>query len=167
MNHARNRRIGTTPGVGCLAVLLLTCHLAAAAGQPPKPCEFFTRQAAEVIFGAPLDAGHDTVLSCTYSAAGGDDQKGLMVNFIPPSGASEGMNMSETYDNLIHQDPSSTLVPVSGLGDTAHFMTLRNESAIEVLYHNTIVGIMATSSPNPNLKAALIEAVRQMIQKLQ
>lgn len=168
MNHARNRRTGTTLGVGCLAVLLFTCHHAAAAGQPPKPCEFLTKQAAEAIFGAALDPGHDTVLSCTYAGPGGDDQKGLMVNFIPPSGASEGMSMPETFDNLIHQDPTATVVPIGGMGDKADFITSKDMTAVavEVLYHNTIVGIMANSSPNPKLKAALIQAVRQMMQRL-
>jgi hypothetical protein len=107
-------------------------------------------------------------MSCTYSGAGGDDQKGLMVDLIPSSGASAGMDMSETYDNLIHQDPTAIAVPISGMGDKAHYVTSKDNSqaTVQVLYHNTIVGIMATSSPNPNLKAVLIQAVRQLMQKL-
>ena len=168
MNQARNHRNGRTLGVGCLAAFLLTCHHATAAGQSPKPCALFTKQAAEAIFGAPLDPGHATVVSCTYAGAGGDDQKGLMFNLIPASGTSPGMSMSETYDNLIHQDPTSTAVPINGMGEKAHYVTSQDHSqaAVEVLYHNTIVGILATSSNNPNLKTALIDAVRQMMRKL-
>jgi hypothetical protein len=166
MDHACNLRTGRTAAVGFVAVLLLISHHAAA--QPPKPCEFFTKQAAEAIFAAPLDPGNETEMSCTYAGAGGDDQKGLMVNFISPSGASARMSMQETYDNLIHQDPTSTAVPISGMGDKALYITSQDSSqaAVEVLYHNTIVGILATSSHNPKLKAALIEGVRQMMQKL-
>jgi len=168
MNRAHNQKEGRTLAVGCLAVVLLTCNHTAAAGQSPKPCEFFTKQAAEAIFGAPLDPGHDTAMSCTYPVAGGDDQKGLMVDFIPPSGASPGMNMSETYDNLIHQDPTAVAVPIGGMGEKANYLTSQDktQATVQVLYHNTIVGIVATSSPNPNLKASLIQAVRQMTQKL-
>ena len=166
MDHVCNRRIGRAAGVGLVAVLLLLSHHAAA--QAPKPCGFFTKQAAESIFGAPLDPGRDTVMSCTYSGVDGDDQKGLMVNVIPSSGASAGMNMPETYDNLIHQDPTSTQAPLDGLGNKAHYITSKDHSqvAVEVLYHNTIVGIMATSSPNPKLKVGTDPGRSAMMQKL-
>jgi hypothetical protein len=150
-----------------LVGMLFAGHSAAAAGPPPKPCEFFAKQTAEAIFGAPLDPGQEKVMNCAYSA-GGDDEKGLMVDFIPSAGASAGMSVADAYDNLIHQDPTATDVPVSGLGERADFLTSKDhtQATVQVMYHGAIVGILVTSSPNPNIKAALIEAVRQMMQKL-
>ncbi|MGD0912351.1 MAG: hypothetical protein ABR928_10660 [Terracidiphilus sp.] len=150
-----------------LAGSLFACHhptaVAAAQGQLPKNCGLITQQEAETVFGGHLNPARDLGVGCTYSA---DEhyEKGVLVSLVPPMGVASG----ETYyDAVLKSDPTATAVPVGGLGDKAHFITSKDGSTVtlQVLYHNSVAVISATTSKNPNLKAALTQAIRQMMQK--
>lgn len=150
-----------------IAGSLIACHhpttAAAAQGQPVTNCALITQQEAETVFGGHLNAARDIGVGCTYSA---DEQyeKGVLVSLVPPMGATTGTTY---YDALLKSDPTATAVPVGGLGDRADLITSKDGSTLtlQVLYHNSVAVISATTSKNPNLKAALTQAIRQMMQK--
>jgi hypothetical protein len=132
-----------------------------------KHCGLLTKEAAEAVYGAPLDSGREEGMGCLLTSGGSDD-KGIVVSMLPSTLAGAGMSMSTFYDQMLHQGSTSVAVPVSGLGDKAHFITSKGNDAsvsIQVLYHNTILTIMASGSHNPNIKSALVQAMRQMMQK--
>lgn len=150
-----------------LAGFMLTSHSAVSAAQGVKHCGLLSKQSAETVYGAPLDLGREMGMGCLFMS-GGNDDKGIVVTMLPPTLAGAGMSMSTFYDSMLHQDSTSIAVPISGLGDRADFITSKGNDftvTILVLYHNTILEIMASGSHNPNLKAELIQAMRQMMQK--
>jgi hypothetical protein len=155
-----------------LAGSLIACHhptaaTAAAQGQPVKHCGYITQQTAEAVYGGHLNPAREMGMGCTYFADE-DGQKGVLVTLIPPMGAAVGTTEMTFYDSMLKSDPTSTAVPVGGLGDRAHFITTKDGSmvSLQVLYHNSVAAIAASNSKNPNLKADLIQAMRQMMQKL-
>lgn len=150
-----------------LAGFVLTSHSASAGGQAVTHCGFITQQQAEAVFGGHLSAGREMGMGCVYSF-GGSDEKGVLVAASTfPRGMAPGA-LSQMYDSMIHSNPTDTAVPLSGLGDKASYVTSKDktEATVEVMYHNSIIGVTAYSSSNPNLKDALIQAARQVMQKL-
>jgi hypothetical protein len=146
-----------------LAGLLLCSEVAVAAPQTTKTCEVLSQAAASALFGSPLDPPRGTFPSCAYFGAGGDDKKGLIVAVIEIP----HVDMAAMYKQLLHADPTSRVEPVSGVGEQANFViTSDGTIGLQVLYHNNIVQIGASNSPNPNIKAAIVQAMRQILQKI-
>jgi hypothetical protein len=149
------------------AGFVLTFHSATAAGQAVKQCGFITQQQAEAIFGGHLSAGREMGVACAYSFGGGYE-KGVLVSVSTFPGVIAPGALSQMYDSMIHSNPTDTAVPLGGLGEKASYVTSKDktEATVEVMYHNSIIGVTSNSSSNPNLKDALIQAVRQVMQKL-
>jgi hypothetical protein len=150
------------------SVLLFTCQPAFAANGAIKPCDLLTQQQAEKLFGGPLDPAIGMAGICSYFGPHQDDQKGIMVTFFPAGSLGPATNVAAMYKKLLPQDPGSTIAAVSGLGDQANFITSTKDHMIilMVLYHDNIVGVGATASPNPQIKDDLIQTIRQFMQKL-
>jgi hypothetical protein len=59
--------------------------------------------------------------------------------------------------------------PVGGLGEQANFVTLNDGSGttitLMVLDRNRIFEIGAQNSPNPNIKAAIVQTMRASLKK--
>jgi hypothetical protein len=149
----------------CVAVsgLLLVSPAAVAAPVTSHSCDLISPGAAAELFGAPLDPARDMVASCAYFGVGGDDHKGLIVALM----AIPGMNMAQMYPQLLHSDPKNRIEPVSGLGEQANFVTAPDGMiSLEVLYRGKVLDISASNSPNPNIKPALLQTMRQALQKL-
>ena len=146
-----------------LVGLLLSTEVAVAAPQTTKTCVVLSQAAASALFGAPLDPPREMFPSCAYFGAGGDDKKGLIVALIEIP----HVDMTAMYKQLVHADPASRVEPVSGVGEQANFVTTSDGTiGLQVLYHNNIVQIGASNSPNPDIKAAIVQAMREILQKI-
>ena len=155
------------PGFCTAAVFsLLAIAPAARAADPIKQCSLLTQPAAVALFGAPLDPPKDMFIACAFFGPGANDKKGVTVSLIT-SASMNGMNLTSMYNQMLEKKPGDIVEPVSGLGEQARMVTTDGGTSInlQVLYHGNIFGIMASNSPNPNIKAALKDAAKQILAK--
>ena len=129
-------------------------------------CGYITQQTAEAVCGGHLNPSREMGVGCMYTLDG-HDEKGVLVSVSPPLETAVGMTEMTLYNEMLHSDATAPIVPVSGLGDKANFVTSKDGSMVtlEVLYHSPVAAIGASYSNNRNLKAALTQAMRQMMQK--
>lgn len=147
-------------------MLLAVSPAAHAAPTPVKQCSLLTQPAAVALFGAPLDPAKDAGVACIFSGPGADDKKGVIVSVIT-SASMNGMNLTSMYNQMLEKKPGDIVEPVSGLGEQARMITTDGGTSIslQVLYHGNIFGIMASNSPNHNIKAALKDTAKQMLSR--
>jgi hypothetical protein len=155
------------PGFCTAAVLsLFAIAPAARAADPVKQCTLLSQQSAVTLFGAPLDPGRDMFIGCSFFGPHADDTKGILVSLT--TGASMGgMNMASMYTQLLQKKPGDVEEAVGGLGDQARIVTsdAGKTIALEILFHNNILSIAASNSPNPNIKGALKDTAKQIMAK--
>jgi hypothetical protein len=148
--------------IGCFVV----CGIAGSAlAAPGKACSLMTQQAAAAVYGAPVQAGvedpHGTATTnCVFNGTGhlSVGTIDLKVMGIPPA----------MYGSMFQPAPGYTNTPISGLGDRAIFSTMPApaDSALWILARDKILVLDAAGSNNPNIKAALIGAAKQIVGKL-
>ena len=149
-----------------IAALTLFCILAPAAhAAPPKPCDLLSHPAAEALFGAPLKSTLEAgTLACIYSNS---ETSAINIHFQAiPDGAPPTYGPT-IMKAILHKDYDADAVDsVPGLGDQNFFITSKQpKSTFTVLYHKTIVTLIVTGAKNPNLRAAMIQTMKQALTK--
>jgi hypothetical protein len=134
---------------------------------PAKACNLMTRQAAAAIFGGPVDpgVGGDTSVGdiCEYNGPGSHQQ--VSVGLIDTK--TYGLSPAAVFKIATAQASTGhTSETISGLGESNLFIASPTDSSISVLYHAKILTVGATGSKNPGLKAALVQAARQILGKM-
>jgi len=150
-------------GVTSLLVLLLVAASACAA--TPKACDLFTAQTAAALVGEAVGTPKDVQgKGCTYTTKSGalvglgiqdmtsDDAKSYMVAMI----------------SMISAPAHTESIP--GLGER-NFLVVRPDSqndknALLVYYHQKQVTLGVQRKMTPDLKAAMVQAIRQILSKI-
>jgi hypothetical protein len=146
------------------AALLLASHPAMATPPPVNACTLLSQQEAASLFGAPLDPGRFTAPICTYFGAGGDNKKGVFLSIFGSDGVPPAA-LAQNYAGMLRHE-HGTPEPFPGLGDQANFIKVEGGNLrLLVLYHNRIVSPGAYNSQNPNVRDALVQAMRQILQR--
>jgi hypothetical protein len=125
-----------------------------------------SQQEASALFGAPLDPGRGMVVGCFFTGLNQDDKKGILVTVATAASMGGAMSMGPLYKAMTEKKPGDVVEPVAGLGDQAQMTTTTDSSgttySLEVLYHDKILGIAATASPNSNIKEALKAKLKEL-----
>jgi hypothetical protein len=79
---------------------------------------------------------------------------------------SYGLAPATVFKMAVKPDPGQTTEPAPGLGETGLYFTSPAESTVAVLYRAKVLTISVQSSKNPGLKAALVQAARQILGKM-
>jgi len=144
-----------------LAPALLLVTFSAHAADPPKACTLLTQQAAAALLGSPVKPPMDANIACIFQGANGT----VNINLLAMPGAPQG-TMAKAYANTLHKDyATDTVESVPGLGEQNRVIVSSQKITVEVLYHETILGIIVTNSTNRNLKAAMIQTAKQALTK--
>ncbi len=151
----------------CAALLVMGSAAAGfAQGAPARldPCTLLSQQEAATVFGAPLQPGRDMAGNCAYLGAGGG-QKGVYLRLFGGETMPPGAVL-QMYKGMLQHEHGPT-EPYAGLGEQADFIKVNDEGLrLQVLYHHRIVSLGAFGSGNPDAKAALVQAMRQVLQRL-
>ena len=131
-----------------------------------KPCDLLPHPAAETLFSGPLKSTLDTAIVCVYF--NDSERSAVNIHFqMIPDGAPP--NFGPTIMKAIpHKDYQTDVMDsVPGLGDQNFFITDKEipKDTFTVLYHKAIVTLIVTGSKNPNLRAAMIQTMKQALTK--
>jgi hypothetical protein len=147
------------------AALLLASGSALAAPAPTDPCTLLSQQDAAALLGAPVDPGRSMVTTCAFFGAHGDDQKGVSVLLFDSAGTPPNI-LASMYNAMLQPQPGRTISPFGGLGEKAHMIADNDQLTLLVQSHGKLVSITAFASHNPHLKDALVQAMRQILQRV-
>jgi len=155
-----------------LACLLVDSSSAFAAS--PKPCDFMNAQAAASIFGASVDAGRAEDLDmgsqqCVFDhndpAAPGQIAFGLID--INAMAASMGANSTAILPIIKQSATGQKFETIPSLGEwNLYSWDGQIGYSLTVIYRGKVLSIHSSGSKNPNLKTAVVQAMRQALQKL-
>ena len=134
---------------------------------PAKVCDLMTREAAAAILGSPVKAGREEVIGagtaqCVFETTTGSQS--VYAGWMDPK-ALMGVTAAAAL-RVAQMDKSQTSESISGIGEAALFSTSAMESKVTVLYRERLILVGTVSSKNPGLKAALIQAAKQIMGKM-
>ena len=156
----------------CLALagLLLSSHRAEAA--PIKACDFMTVQTAASVFGATVGAGREETLpmasqQCIFAhdnpASPGEITFGL--SEVNAMAAAMGSNVA-SITRIVKSTVETNAETLPSLGEwNAYGWNGLTDYTLTVIYHGKVLTLGSSGSKNPNLKAAIVQAMRQIMQK--
>jgi hypothetical protein len=153
-----------TPSLSFVVACFMVCGIATDAFAA-NACSLVTQQKAAAIFGAPVQAGveHDQTAFSTECIFAGTGQFSIGVLDLKAMGIPPA-----TYGSMFEPKQGYTNTPVAGLGQQAVFSTIAApaDSMLSILSGSKILVLDATGSKNPNIRAALIDAAKQLLGKL-
>jgi hypothetical protein len=154
-----------------LMSLLFTSHRALAA--PIRACDFMTVQTASSVFGAAVSAGREEGLDMGAQRCVFDQ-----INSTSPGKISLTISDANTMATALHgtradlirflkRSEAVTSETIPSLGEWNSCMCSGStENTLAVIYRGKVLFLVSSGSQNPHLKAALIRAMRQTMQKL-
>ena len=149
------------------ASLVLLSRSSIAHADPLKACDLISQNAAVGIFGASIDPGTEIDLNgglvCEFDGPAG--QGSVIVSLLGPA-AMHGLSAASMLQLTSRPESGRTIEPISGLGESANFRVEPNQSSLSILYHGRILSVTTNGSKNPDPKAAIIEAARQILGKI-
>jgi hypothetical protein len=155
-----------------LASLLLCSHRAIAA--PIKACDFMTAQTASSVFGSIVNAGREESLpmaaqQCVFDhndpAAPG--QIAFSVADAKAMADAAGTDIPGLTRFLKQSEDGQKSETIPSLGEwNSYVWNGLTDYTLTVLYHGKVLLLLSSGSKNPNLKTALVQAMRQTMQKL-
>jgi len=150
-----------------LAGVLLSSHSAVAA--PTKACDYMTVQTASQAFGAPLQAGREESLpmsaqQCVFQRANASLTFG--VTDVSAMAAAFQTSTAAVIKIIEQKDPAVKTETIPSLGEwNSYVFNGLTTYTLKVLYHGKVLDLDCDGSKNPDLKAALVQAMRQTMQK--
>jgi len=151
-----------------LIILAFALTTLPALAAPPKACDFITLQQASAVFGRPLHAGKEDTISIIFSQCVFSDDFNGDVQFDIGTVADLATSMGAGPAQIlpIVKATSGSEIPNAfpGLGEWNCYDP--SNFTAKVLYHGKLVTLQANNSKNPGLKAALADALRQILPKL-
>lgn len=142
-----------------VAVAVLTACLAPCAIHAlPKPCDLLTAQGASAMLGSPVKPLMQMDVYCGYQST--SENVNVAVSLSSAAGAT-----AATLKALASPGDTSEAIP--GLGDSNLLIARGGDSyTLAVIYHGQLVSISVVKRHSPALKAAIVQAVKQMLTKL-
>ena len=141
-----------------LVSLLFTPHRALAA--PIRACDFMTVQTASSVFGAAVSAGREEGLDMGAQRCVFDQ-----INSTSPGKISLTISDANTMATALSEAVTSETIPSLGEWNSC-MCSGSTENTLAVIYRGKVLFLVSSGSQNPHLKAALIRAMRQTMQKL-
>jgi len=151
------------PGRSVLA-LSATLVLSAFASIPgradaPKACDLFSAQAAMALTGAPVQNAMNAPIVCAYTSESNSTQANLTVSTVTS-------DFGPKYVKVAHDGPIKGEL-LSGVGDEAFFAVQPNDMNVIIAFsHLKMINLSVKKKLDPALKAAMIQAVKQIVAKL-
>jgi len=144
------------------ALLLLLTATSAAHAATPKACELLDAKTAASLAGSAVGAPADVQgVGCFYTTKSGSATVGLTMADAPANAGSDvtrAMKMAS---------PGATTESIPDLGDQ-NLLIVRtsNQNGLMVVYHHKTLSLAVQQRMTPDLKAAMIKAMRQIMSKL-
>jgi hypothetical protein len=154
-----------------LASLLLTSHRALAA--PLKACDFMTPQTASSAFGATVSAGREEGLDmgaqrCVFDRVDPTSPGKIALTISDANTMATALHGTRAdLIRFLKRSEAVTSEPIPSLGEWNSCMCSgATENTLAVIYRGKVLFLASSGSHNPHLKAALIRAMRETMQKL-
>jgi hypothetical protein len=154
-----------------LASLLVSSHLAWAA--PIKACDLMTMQTAASVVGATVGAGREETLpmaaqQCIFTHDDPAWQASISiglsdVNAMAAALRSDIAGVTRFFKSQAGKNAET--IPSLGEWNSYEWNGLMDYT-LTVIYHGKVLVVVASLSKNPNLKAAIVQAMRQAMQEL-
>jgi hypothetical protein len=151
------------PVTAALFVLFIAPSTARAA--TPKACDLLSAQIASSLAGSPVGKPADmSGKSCRYSVTGKRTSVQVIVTEAP---GTSGADAIATYKKMPASTAKTETIP--GLGDQNLLVVMirgPQESILMVVVHEKMVALSVEEQFTPELKAAMVQAMKQMIAQL-
>jgi hypothetical protein len=159
-----------------LASLVLSSHRAWAA--PIKACDFITVQTASSVFGATVGAGDEESAlygsqQCVFTRTDPASAGLINLGLTDAKTMAAGLGQSDVaalirlfQQTNPYNGKTSEAIPSLGEWNSYVWDKDLDDHTLTVLYHGKVLILLARGSKNPNLKAAIVQAMRQAMQKL-
>ncbi len=150
-------------GVTSLLVFLLAASSAHAA--TPTACDLLTAQTAAALAGEAIGAPKDVQgKGCTYTT-----KSGANIGFvITDMAADDAKNYVASMRLMVTAPATTELIP--GLGDQNYLLvrpeSQKNKNALQVIYHQKLLTLGVQRKMTPDLKAAMVQFMRQTLSKI-
>jgi hypothetical protein len=145
-----------------LALLLATASTRAAT---PKACDLLTAQTAATLAGEAVGPPKDgQEKGCGYTTKSGT----LIGLAITDMAADDAKSYMIAMRSMVTSPATTETIP--GLGDQ-NFLIVRpesqkNQNALLVIYHQKSLALGVTRKMTPDLKAAMVQFIRQILPKI-
>ena len=154
-----------TPAIHSLtaALLVLFTATSAAHAATPKACELLDAQTAASLVGSAVGAPVDAQgVGCGYSTKSGSATVGLTMGDAP---GNAGADLIRVMKLSAGQGAITESLP--DLGEQ-NFLLVRpsNQNGLMVVYHHKILSLAVQRHMTPELKAAMIQAMRKILSKI-
>jgi hypothetical protein len=127
----------------------------------PKACDLLSSQMAVVLAGGPVTDHMDAGFLCLYPSDSAGTQVSLSVTNASASDADSYMQAKGGAG------PGDAYESIPGLGDQNLFVVGANQKhSFIVFYHNKEVFLFVHRKMTPELKAAMIQAMKEIIPKI-
>ena len=151
--------------ISVTAVLLVLFITPSSAHATPKACDLLSAQTATTLAGSPVGKPTDAEgASCTYQVTGKNASVQVILADAP---GTKGSDAIESYKKASMAGAKTETIP--GLGDENLLVGISrgmNQNILMVLYHQKMVALTVMGQATPELKAAMIQAVKQMIAQI-
>lgn len=153
------RKFAALPISLALAALSLAC--ATIHAEDISACTRFTPQMAAALLGGPANAPMEMGnVGCAYTAKSGGVSVALAF-------ANEATTTAEDFTRGMKTgSPASTNEQVAGLGEAAFLVPSPNKIMLSVFYHHVNARLAVQKPLTPELKAQMIQTMRQILAKL-
>ena len=157
-------KLQTAIPVTAVLFVLFIAHPSARAAAPTA-CDLLSAQTAASLAGGPVGKPIDkNGKSCVYPIAGKITSIQVILTDAP---GTSGADAIAPYQKLPASAAKTETIP--GLGDQNLLVaTIRGprEDILMVVYHQKMVALSVEAPNTPELKAAMIEAVKQMLTQI-
>jgi hypothetical protein len=151
------------PVTAALFVLFIAPSSARAAA--PTACDLLSAQTAALLAGGPVGKPIDkNGKSCMYPITGKITSVQVIMTDAP---GTSGADAIASYQKMPASTAKTETIP--GLGDQNLLVVMNRgprENILMVLYHQKMVALSVEGPNTPELKAAMIQAVKQMIAQI-
>jgi hypothetical protein len=157
--------------VSAVFTSLLFSHIAVAA--PVKACSYMTPQTASAALGSPVGTGEEQTLpmaseQCVFSHE--DPAAPCEITFgvgdINTMAAGVGASAATVLPIIKDAAHGQTNETIPSLGEwNAYAWNGLTDYTLTVIYHGKVLTLGTSGVKNPNLKAALVQTMRQIMQK--
>jgi hypothetical protein len=143
-------------------LILFMVHFAASAATP-KACDLLSAQTASSLLGGPVNLPVDmSGIGCSYMTKSGSAVVGLIVTDAQGMTA-DNFKMIQTAGAASH----AAVEQIPGLGEVSYLVGGgADRNVLAVLYHQKTLALSVQRKMTPDLKTAIIQAMKQILAKI-
>jgi hypothetical protein len=128
-------------------------------------------QLASQTFGSALQAGVEDPAAmgtqCSFLSAGSEAKLEFTISDANALATALHGTMTDVKKLIKDQETNRPSETIPSLGEwNSYLHASRAINSLTVMYHGMVLYLVADGAPNPDLKAAMVEAMRQTMKKL-